>query len=641
MRWHAFLGIVALLLLGRIAGSARAYDYVAGDYWQASRDWTAAQNPDDDYYGTAAVWAYQYNTDDADFDPANHQNLPNWTGSLWNLVPSGAGYYCMLHSSGGHPDLVADPIRTWTSPVKGNVRVSGSLSRGSLSPSGMDGVTGYIHQNTSQLWTAVVSPTDTTESYDFVTRVNAGDKIAFRVSPNTSNCCDSFSFNPTITNMGTITYRPGDYWKASEDWTGAGVVPRDPDKYGTADVWRYQHNTNDADFNPDNHVDMPNWTGSQWNMAPSGTGYYCMIWANGGHPETVADSIRTWTSPVSGTVRLTGTLADSNHNGTNGVIGYIHREQQQLWTEIIPNASSSAYDITTKVRPGERISFRVNPHIDQNSDSYSWNPRIELTGPYGLIGQWDFNEGSGATAADSSGANYGSGGQPINFTITSPIAWDSPGVDPKIHTGQGSALHIPFGAQVTADRSFPIASGHAGITLDFWFKYHGSAEADHYRQFLIDANGAVHVFLERAGTADDYYWVPRGSSYVDSGGILSWATATGTTRILPETWYHMAMTYDGSETALYLNGELEATYQQLGTMNPGNKWLRLGYGHTDWEFDGELDYIRLWDYALSAQEIFANYQAIIPEPSSLVSLLLGIAVLGAYFRNRRANRPKG
>ena len=130
-------------------------------------------------------------------------------------------------------------------------------------------------------------------------------------------------------------------------------------------------------------------------MVPSGPGYYTMIWQTGGHPEIVADSIRTWTSPVFGTVRLTGTLSRSGLGGVDGVIGYIHQEQDQLWNATIPKQGSEAYDITTRVRPGDRITFRVNPNTDQSTDSYGWNPRVELTGAYGLIGEWNFNEASG------------------------------------------------------------------------------------------------------------------------------------------------------------------------------------------------------------------------------------------------------
>ena len=143
-----------------LAGTASAYTYVAGtDYWQASTDWTPASNPDDDHYGTANVWRYQYNTNDADFNPANHINLPNWTGSLWNKASSGTGYYCMVHSSGGHPESAQDSIRSWESPVYGQVRITGTLAN--TNPNCGDGIRGYIHQNSTQVWTGDAIKTTT------------------------------------------------------------------------------------------------------------------------------------------------------------------------------------------------------------------------------------------------------------------------------------------------------------------------------------------------------------------------------------------------------------------------------------------------------------------------------------------------
>jgi len=97
------------------------------------------------------------------------------------------------------------------------------------------------------------------------------------------------------------------------------------------------------------------------------------------------------------------------------------------------------------------------------------------------------------------------------------------------------------------------------------------------------------------------------------GGTLYFETTSngnvvGSTTIQPQTWYHAAITYNGTQATLYLNGEVDGT--KVGTINPVSGNMRIGScpcgGH---HFNGTIDEVRIYNRALSPQEINASYNS--------------------------------
>ena len=79
-------------------------------------------------------------------------------------------------------------------------------------------------------------------------------------------------------------------------------------------------------------------------------------------------------------------------------------------------------------------------------------------------------------------------------------------------------------------------------------------------------------------------------------------------------WYHVAGVYDGEMTQLYVDGELVVeSGQQSGDINyPPNGFLTIGTYKDDNEHDpfaGKLDEIRLYERALSEEEVLQNMEA--------------------------------
>jgi len=99
---------------------------------------------------------------------------------------------------------------------------------------------------------------------------------------------------------------------------------------------------------------------------------------------------------------------------------------------------------------------------------------------------------------------------------------------------------------------------------------------------------------------------------VSTKGTLTYLT--GTTGFKKGQWYYVVGTYDGSTMKLYVNGVLESTSgEQSGDIDyPPKSFYTIGAYRDDNELyrcEGRLHEIRVYDAALSAREILANYAA--------------------------------
>jgi mono/diheme cytochrome c family protein len=145
------------------------------------------------------------------------------------------------------------------------------------------------------------------------------------------------------------------------------------------------------------HV-LPHFTGKAWQheeKLPSAKGLYTMLNAEGGHPgHAAADSaIRRWTAPLAGTVRIRGTL---NHPGEpgDGVRGRIVSSRAgELGSWVAHHGKQKTEVAEVKVGRGDTLDFVIEPQADENTDSFTWSPVIELTGEPAAAGtgarNWD------------------------------------------------------------------------------------------------------------------------------------------------------------------------------------------------------------------------------------------------------------
>ncbi len=98
-------------------------------------------------------------------------------------------------------------------------------------------------------------------------------------------------------------------------------------------------------------------------------------------------------------------------------------------------------------------------------------------------------------------------------------------------------------------------------------------------------------------------------AHVTTNGILTYVD--GATPVAEHTWYHVAMTYDGTALKLYVNGSQDASIPATGTISANTQPFRIGGGappdHAQYFFNGLVDEVQLHNRALPASVIQEIY----------------------------------
>jgi DNA-directed RNA polymerase subunit RPC12/RpoP len=149
----------------------------------------------------------------------------------------------------------------------------------------------------------------------------------------------------------------------------------------------------------------------------------------------------------------------------------------------------------------------------------------------------------------------------------------------------------------------PTLSPTKGLTIETWvyvtsFNPSGGVA-------LVGKDGVYNDRQFQLGMGlDKGRWVFRPFIGVPAGLFL----INGTVSIRAKTWYHVAMTFDGSRLRLFVNGQPDGSLAVTGPLITSTKPLRMGgAGFGPWDFQGRLDEVSLFDRALSSSEIQKIY----------------------------------
>lgn len=86
-------------------------------------------------------------------------------------------------------------------------------------------------------------------------------------------------------------------------------------------------------------------------------------------------------------------------------------------------------------------------------------------------------------------------------------------------------------------------------------------------------------------------------------------TIVGGTTINTATWYHLAVTYDGTTIKIYVNGTSDAAPVSSTFVAPSNGFTIGTRVSNDIFFNGQIDSVKIWKAALTASQITADYNS--------------------------------
>ena len=259
-----------------------------------------------------------------------------------------------------------------------------------------------------------------------------------------------------------------------------------------------------------------------------------------------------------------------------------------VWFETNSSSGSSEYD-TYMYFGNNTVGRATNYYTSNHPAGTSW---------------WKFEEGSGTTAIDSLG-NYNAtlrGGLPTYESIDPAIGdWNL--------DFDGSSDYMSIN-----DKFFQGSNIIDEITVSVWFKttYTGSSYTSNWAFFDFDRSEYFDFYI-------------RG----DDGRIGFSTSATGygindfygnTFGLNDGEWHFACIVYNGAEKIIYIDdGVFDGAFSTIGDFGTGA--TRYGFigdgseattdngGRNSFYYDGEMDDLRYFDYAISQNEIrwLANY----------------------------------
>jgi PKD repeat protein len=254
---------------------------------------------------------------------------------------------------------------------------------------------------------------------------------------------------------------------------------------------------------------------------------------------------------------------------------------------VVENHTGTTYDLDTLDHSTNyywQIVATDNHGASTKSEVWSFTTATPCSG---LAAEWHLDDGNGTTAADTSGNGN-------NGTLVNNPAWADGKIDKAlrfdgtndyVHCGQGSSLKIT-----------------GAITVEAWVNWTGAGNP----YLVTKTGGHGHRSYDLSGNEDGTVEFRVG------GADCNTMKSSGTITIPAGEWVHLAGTYEPSSyVRLFVDGALakENIVSIPGSQGDnGLSWyIGAREGNQGW-FNGTIDEVKIYNRALSADEIRADYE---------------------------------
>ncbi len=216
------------------------------------------------------------------------------------------------------------------------------------------------------------------------------------------------------------------------------------------------------------------------------------------------------------------------------------------------------------------------------------NKEWDIISTDGLVGHWKL---SGDTNDYSGNGNHG--------TLVGGVTW----AEDRMGQARGSAEFDGVDDYVDAGNDASLDVGDGDFTVSFWFdttKMDGNIISDKYDDSISSAGWCIYPDspLKRIRVR-----VSDGSNQVAFSGL--------TENLVDGSWYHGVVLRSGDNLTVYVNGVYDGSISGVESYNLNNNQNifigKQGDDNSNRFFDGLIDDVRIYNRALSEDEIKALY----------------------------------
>jgi hypothetical protein len=246
------------------------------------------------------------------------------------------------------------------------------------------------------------------------------------------------------------------------------------------------------------------------------------------------------------------------------------------------------------------VWVKVSSNLDSNQDIYCYYGNDsasnlsdvsstfirEIDSRSALVAGYNFDEGSGLTANDSSGnAN--------NATINNGASFVSGVFNDAIRVdGDDDYLSVANNASLNMTDE---------LTISAWVKWNIDPSTGSQWASIVNKNVDSQYRFQHNHNNSFFEFAVR----TTSGG--RWVNSL--TSPVVGQWYHIVGTYDGAILKIYVDGVLENTNNHSGTILTSTNQLTIGSRSIpDRYFNGDIDELMIFNATLTADEISDIYQ---------------------------------